>query len=320
MRSRSASVTGATGFLGWHVVQAFLDAGWHVRGIVRPGSRKPLPEAAERIEASLDARSLIRAFDTCDVVVHLAGLTRAARELQFAAVNVEGTCAALEAAGAAGARLLLVSSQAAAGPGTPTCPTREDATARPLTAYGRSKLMAEEVVRAAAGVPWIILRPSAVYGPRDRQFLPMFRLARHGIFPLIVHPDTPFTFLYVEDAAKAVVAAANTCVTGETVFIGHSQAETAGAFLRSIAHACGRTYRPVRVSGALLRALALAGEVAWRAGYQPLLDLSRLAELGAGGFVCSVDRAREVIGFSAATPLREGVERTLRWYRESGWI
>jgi UDP-glucose 4-epimerase len=320
MRSRSVSVTGATGFLGWHVVQAFLDAGWQVRGIVRPGSRKPLPEAAERIEASLDTPSLTRAFGTCEVVVHLAGLTRAAREPQFAAVNVEGTCATLEAAGAVGARLVLVSSQAAAGPGTPTHPAQEDATPQPLTAYGRSKLMAEEVVRAAAGVPWIILRPSAVYGPRDRQFLPVFRLATHGVFPLVVDPDTAFTFLYVEDAAKAIVTAANIPVTGEILFLGHPEAEAAGAFLRYIADASGRTYRPMHVSGALLRALAWAGEVAGRAGYRPPLDLSRLTELGAGGFVCSVDRAREIIGFSAATSLREGVGRTLRWYRDAGWI
>jgi nucleoside-diphosphate-sugar epimerase len=320
MKSRLVSVTGATGFLGWHVVQAFIDAGWRVRGIVRPGSRKPLPDAAERIEASLDTPSLTRAFDASEAVVHLAGLTRAASELQFASVNVEGTCAALDAACGVGARLVLVSSQAAAGPGTPMCPAREDGKARPLTAYGRSKLMAEEVVRAAAGVPWIILRPSAVYGPWDRQFLPVFRLARHGLFPLIVHPDTAFTFLYVEDAAKAVVAAADSSVTGEAVFIGHPHAETATAFLQFVAHACGKRYRPIRVSHALLRALALAGEVAWRAGYQPPVDLSRLAEFGAGGFVCSVDRAREVIGFSAATPLHEGVERTLRWYRDAGWL
>jgi nucleoside-diphosphate-sugar epimerase len=320
MRSRSVSVTGATGFLGWHVVQAFLDAGWQVRGIVRPGSRKPLPEAAERIEASLDVSSLTRASCTCEVVVHLAGLTRAARELEFAAVNVEGTCAAFEAAGAVGARLVLVSSQAAAGPGTPTHPAREDATPQPLTAYGRSKLMAEEVVRAAAGVPWIILRPSAVYGPRDRQFLPVFRLATHGIFPLIVDPETAFTFLYVEDAAKAVVAAANAQMTGETLFLGHAQPETTGAFLQSLARASGRTYRPIRVPRSLLRVAALAGEVAWRAGFQPQMDRSRLSEFVAEGFVCSVDRAREVLGFSASTPLREGVERTLRWYRDAGWI
>jgi UDP-glucose 4-epimerase len=320
MRSRSASVTGATGFLGWHVVQALVDAGWQVRGVVRPGSRKPLPEGVERVEAALDTRSLTRAFGTCDAVVHLAGLTRAARELAFAAVNVEGTCAALEAAGEVGARLLLVSSQAAAGPGTPDSPAREDAAARPLTAYGRSKLMAEEVVRAASGAPWIILRPSAVYGPRDRQFLPVFRLATRGIFPLIVDPDRAFTFLYVEDAAKAIVAAANSCVTGETLFLGHPQPETGGAFLESIAHASGRAYRPFRVPHALLRAAALAGEMTWRGGYEPALDLSRLTELEAGGFVCSVDRAREVIGFSAPTALGEGVERTLRWYRDAGWI
>jgi nucleoside-diphosphate-sugar epimerase len=321
MRNRSVSITGATGFLGWHIALSFLESGWHVRGIVRPGSAKAVPDGVDRVEAALTAPALARALAGCEAVVHSAGLTRSAAESSFATVNVEGTRAVADAAGCAGARLLLISSQAAAGAGTPEHPAREDDTARPLTAYGRSKLAAEEAVRSTARTAWTILRPCAVYGPRDRQFLTLLRLAVRGIFLLVAEPGTAFTLIYADDLARAVrMATEDSRAEGQCFFVGSVPPHTADEVLRSVAGACGRPYRPIRVPRLALRTLALAGAAAWRLGHVPPIDPSRLVELSAPGFVCAVDRARDVIGFTASTPLGEGLERTVRWYRAEGWL
>src|SRR5262245_10335220 len=177
MTSRSVSITGATGFLGYHLAQAFQQNGWKVRASVRPGNVKPLPEGVAAVQAPLARAWLEQAFAGADLVVHAAAAVRAPSEAAFMAANVEGTRAVVEAANAVGARLLHISSLAAIGPAPAAAPAREDDAPHPVNGYGRSKLAAEEVVRAAARTPWTIVRPSAVYGPRDRGFLPVFRMA-----------------------------------------------------------------------------------------------------------------------------------------------
>jgi nucleoside-diphosphate-sugar epimerase len=321
MRSRCVSLTGATGFLGQHIAQAFRAEGWRVRAIVRPGNAKAVPEAAEAREGELlDAAALARAFDGSDVVVHAAGLVRARSARQLDLVNVVGTRAVVDAANAVGARLVHVSSLAALGPGTPRRPVREADTPKPVNAYGRSKLAGEAMVQQHARVPWMILRPSAVYGPADRGFLPLVRLARRGLFPLAAPGAMPFTFVYAADVAEAVRQAAVSNESGLAVFIGHAQPETTEAMLRGMAAQMGTRYRPLPVPSMIVRALAAAGDLVWALGGTPLLDSSRYAEFRAEGFVCDVSAARERLGFTAAVPLSEGLARTVRWYRERGWV
>lgn len=321
MTSRSVSVTGATGFLGWHIAEAFRDRGWDVRAIVRPGNTKCVPSFVEPRPSALHPAALGPTLAGSDVLVHAAALTRSGNEDVMRGVNVDGTRAVVDAANDAGARLIFISSQAAIGAGTPDRPSREDDPPRPLTAYGRSKLAAEQLLRANARVPWTILRPSAVYGPRDRQFLPLFRLASRGRFWLTAPPGTAFTLIAADDVARAVVMAAeDPRAIGQTFFVGHPVPQTSDAILQQLARLFERPYTPTRVPRPALRALAAAGDLAWRFGVAPLVDSARLAELQAEGFVCASDRARDVLGFTAETALPEGLARTLAWYREQHWI
>jgi nucleoside-diphosphate-sugar epimerase len=217
--------------------------------------------------------------------------------------------------------VIYVSSQAAAGAGTLERPVLEGDEPRPLTAYGRSKAAAEAIVRTEATVPWSIMRPSSVYGPRDRQFLPLFRMAARGVFPLAARPTMPFTLIHVQDLVRAtLLASADPKAMGETFFIGHPRAVTTEALLKTLADAFNRQYRPVRVPQAIVSGLALAGAVSWAFGRPPLLDAARVTELRSDGFVCAVDRAREVLGFTASVELPEGIQQTLQWYRDEKWI
>jgi len=325
MKRRSVSVTGATGFLGWALAEGFRDAGWQVRAVVRPGNRKPVPAGVETVESPIGANAsprLVHAFQGSSVVVHSAALTRARYESTFADVNVEGTRAVVEASNEAGAGLIFISSQAVAGPAGISRPAVEDDEPRPINAYARSKLEAERAVRSAARVPWTILRPSAVYGPRDRQFLQLFRLASRGYSLAVADPSTPFTLIHVDDVVRAVLltADAGDAAAGQTLFLGHATAATVEDILSSFARAFGKPYRPWRVPSPVLSAAARLGELEWMMGRQPLIDRDRLRELRAGGFVCSVERARTVIGFTANIALAEGVARTAAWYRDQAWI
>ncbi len=328
--SRRACVTGATGFVGWRIAEMLRDRGGAVRAIVRPGTRKRVPDGIDAVGVAIvpepgsgrrDADRLVRALDGCDVVIHAAGAIRAPTEAAFNRVNVDGTRALVEAANAAGARLVLISSLAAGGPGTAAQPCREDAEPRPVNPYGRSKLAGEEVVRNEARVPWTIIRPPAVYGPRDRGFLPVFRMAARGLFLHPVAPSMPFTFVYIDDLASGVrMAATDRRAIGQTLFIAHPEVFTADDLLRQLGRVYQKPYRPWKVPSVVLRAAAWWGDRSWLVGVKPLLDSGRLREFQADGFVCAVDRARDVLGFEAAVPLAEGLKRTADWYEAQRWV
>jgi len=319
----TVSVTGATGFIGWHLCDAFRHAGWHVRAIVRPGNQKPLPPGVDPRPAALTGatRRLADALAGSDVVVHAAGIVRARREADFNEVNVGGTRAVVDAANTAGARVVLISSQAAIGTGTTARPSQEEDPPHPLTAYGRSKLAAEDAVRQGARHSWTIIRPPAVYGPRDVAFLPVFRMAARGIFLHVTDREYSFTLVHAHDLARAVVIVASHAASAvETFFVGHPDPVTADALLRRLADVFGRSYRPWRVPVPLVHAIASAGQMAWTLGVTPPVDRSRFIELNAEGFVCSVERARRMVGFSAEIPLEVGLAETARWYQAKGWV
>lgn len=319
--NRIAAVTGATGFIGYHLCARLRDAGWVVRAVVRPQSPKPLPLGVERCPAALDERSLSPVFRDAAVVIHLAGTTRAVDRAAYEVVNVTATQAVGLAARQAGCRLVLVSSQAAAGPGSAGRPRTEGDPEAPICAYGRSKLAGERQIRAIDGLPWVIVRPSAVYGPRDRDFPLFFRLAERGIFPITGRLDDSYSFLYVDDLTRALaeVAISDDCV-GEVFFATHPESWSNERFMAQLAATVERTYRPRRLPRSLLWLVMTGGRALARLGFDPALTRCRYLQMQAGGYVCSPEKLRRIAGWEAQVGLPEGLERTLRWYTdESSW-
>src|SRR5215475_8505553 len=155
---RSVAITGATGFIGRHLAADLVARGVAVKAIVRPRSPHSAPPETTPVTTPLDADSLRTAF---------AGVDAAVEARTYVAVNAEGTRAVATAARDVGARLIHVSSLAAAGPAPASAPHREDDPPRPLTPYGVSKLESERIVMATSGLRSIILRPGVVYGPTD---------------------------------------------------------------------------------------------------------------------------------------------------------
>jgi nucleoside-diphosphate-sugar epimerase len=314
-------VTGASGFIGSHLVHALRERGNHVRALVRPGSQRRPPAGAEAVHEPLTAEGVARAAEGSDVVFHLAGLTRAPNEAKFMRANTEGAHAAALGARQAGAKLVLVSSLAAAGPGTPERPRRESDPPAPITPYGRSKLEGERRATSVAGLQWSIIRPSGVYGPGDRDFLFAFQAAKRGLFPILGDPRRAYTLVHVADVIRALlVAADDPRAVGRTYFSGHPQPEEWGQALAIIADAVGRTCRPIRVPDTVLWAAAAAGEAGRVVGKVGLINFSRARDLTAPGWVCDPSLIERELGVQAQVSLRDGFRQTADWYRKEGWL
>ena len=259
-----------------------------------------------------------------DVVVHAAGATRAPTRARLVASNVTLTARVIDAVrhGRSG-RIVFISSQAAAGP-APTAdrPVSEDTEPAPFEAYGRSKLDAERLVRDA-DVPFVIVRPAAVYGPHDRDFVPMFRLARRGV---ALHPgnrDQWMSIVHVDDLARGVMLASSRPeAVGETFFVANEQPVQWRDLFHEAALSTGRRIRAdVEFPAWLVRSGAKAGDVVSRiTGRAGLLTSGKIALTKPRYWVCSAERIRRALGFAPLTGLRDGLAETYRWYLEHGWL
>jgi nucleoside-diphosphate-sugar epimerase len=291
------AVTGASGFIGQHLTAALLDRGDRVTRIRRP----------------FEFAGLREAFRQVDAVVHLAGVVSAVRERDFYLANVDATRLVAEAARAAHARLIHVSSLAAAGPAPVTSPRSEDDPPSPITPYGRSKLEGELAVIGTPGLRWTVLRPGAVYGPGDRAMRPLFRLAMLGILPAVGRSGSAYMFIHVDDLIRALIAAVDRDPAGETIFVAHPRPVTARDLLEAIRIAVGGRAPIVPLPLALTRLAAAIGDaVGWASGRPASINRWRYAELASEGFVCRVDRMRDRLGLQPLIELSEGIAMTVR--------
>jgi nucleoside-diphosphate-sugar epimerase len=268
-----------------------------------------------------EAAALVLA-EGADVVFHVAGLVAARSEAEFLRVNRDGAVALARASARAGvSRFVLVSSLSVTGPSPPGHPVDEASGPGPVTAYGRSKKAGEEAVRAA-GVPFVVVRPPAAYGPRDRAFLALFRTASRGVVPLLGDGGQELTLVHAADLARALVAVATSAATlGGTYHAGHPEPLTQRALAGAVGRAVGRRVRGVGLSGAVVRAaLGVAGAAARALGRAPLLDGDKANELLAPGWSCSSEALRRDAGWAAEIPLDQGLAETARAYREAGWL
>lgn len=342
-------LTGATGFVGSHVAERLSGRGHDLRCTVRASSDLRWLEGldVETVEVDLaDGEGIGAALEGAERVVHVAGVTRAPREEVFRRVNVGGTRRLAEASLRAGVRrFVLVSSLAARGP---------DGEDGPVSAYGRSKRAAERSLLRTAGataddgrpeaaggigrragpprdragpdedvgaMQVAVLRPGGVYGPRDTDLLPLFRLARSGWFPLVPSSGVVQP-IYVADLAEAVVAAAfgEAPGPGPWPLAGRGRHRWSD-LAEGLEDALGRPVRCFPVPGPVLLAAGAAAELAARAtGRAPEFDRRSARDLARHDWTCDPSPSEAALGWEAEVGLGEGLERTVRWYRREGWL
>src|SRR4051812_12071670 len=266
-----AVVTGSTGFIGSPLVDALIARGDTIRALVRPETPAAVRDPrVETFEADLlDDRSVreSRVWEGAAQVFHLAGVTRGRTLAQFRGGNVFPTAnvlAALAARSGKRPHVVLVSSQAAAGPAPAAdSPMRETDRPVPVEAYGRSKLQAEQAVaRYRDDLPITIIRPAAVYGPRDRDFLAAFKQASGRVALHAVPRDHAFSVIYVTDLVAALLRAAERPTTaGRTYFVAEEAPITWRQLYDEVATAAGRRPIQVQVPRSAVRVAAHAGDL-----------------------------------------------------------
>jgi nucleoside-diphosphate-sugar epimerase len=321
-------VTGGTGFIGSHVVEALLVGGVRPRVLVRPTSDiTHLTElGVDYIVGGLDAPdALTQAVQGVDTIFHLAALTKARSEQEYYQANVEGTRRLIEAIQQANPRprrLVYVSSLAAVGPAIAGNPVGPADIPRPITTYGRSKLAGEAACLAAkAECEIVILRPPAVYGPRDRDMFLSFHLATLGILPIPTGPERYMQFIHVQDLANAVVRAGMSPAASGIYHVAEPRAYAWREIGSCIAKAVGRRVHSVCVPQWGVRVAATISEWwAERTGHATIFNREKANEILAPGWLCETELARRDLGFAIRIPLPEGFMQTAAWYREQGWL
>lgn len=325
-------VTGASGFLGSHVAERLSARGDGVRALVRKTSNTRFLERlpnVELFEGSVEQTDRMRdAVEGVDAIVHAAGIVKARTSDDFFAVNVGGTSNLVQAArrtenGHSLKRFVYVSSLEACGPSSDGAPVHIDQEA-PVTAYGRSKLSAEKVVLAVQGqMPSTILRPAAIYGPRDSEIFEVFRSIQRGLLPLVAGGTAKGMWIYATDCADACIRAIDADVpNGRTYFVddGCGPLEASRMFAdaeRAMGRrALVRLNLPVPVMMTVARGLEVVGRFANR----PVMLTREKANMLLQDWVCTSDDTRRDLGWEPKVPWSKGVELAVRWYRDNGWL
>lgn len=328
MHTSPVLVTGGTGFVGSHVVEQLLRDGHRVRCHVRRGrtslgwlSNLPVEIVEGDIASSTDRLALLRDVGT---IIHIAGVTKARSLEAYRAVNVDMTRALLETSVAHGAgRFVLISSLAAVGPSTDGSLPDELTACLPLTSYGISKLEAENVCRSYADrIGVTILRPPAVYGPRDKDILEMFRYVSLGLRPVIGSRSKTLSLVHVQDLASAVVRTSlDPRAAGKTYFVSDPEPYKFSDLIGSLARIMDRRTFPLYLPAPVLYAAALGSQaVSALLGRTAVLTIEKARDLLQPAWVCSSRALSEDLGVRSSIPIEQGLRETYAWYRSHGWL
>ena len=324
-------LTGATGFVGSHVVDVLIERGIDVTYIARSSSnhRWLHGKNARLVEGSLhDLASLKSAVDGADAVIHIAGQTAGKNEEDFRRGNELATRNLVDAVLAYRPQLerfTHISSLAVCGPAASAeQPVREDHDRKPLTAYGRTKKLAEDVVlQAMSQMPATIVRPPVVYGQRDQATLTFFQTVNRGVSPLIGFDEKILSFIHVRDLARGIVEATLSPRTvGETYFVSSDEFYTWPQISNVSAAVLGRRkLLTVRLPHAVVMGIAgTVGALGKLTGKPPVLDYEKGIDMTQKYWICSTDKARDHFGYRQQVSLHDGLLETITWYREQGWL
>lgn len=310
LTNRIVAVTGATGFVGAHLIRALAKQGWDVRALTRRA--QVLESGITWVKGSLeDPRSLAELVRGADACIHVAGAIKGRNRDDFARANIDGTERMLAACKDGGvARFIHVSSLAAREP--------------ELSDYAWSKRQAEEAVRAQAAGCWTMVRPPAVYGPGDRETLSLFQAAKLGIAPL-PSARARASLIHVADLSAALIAAlqADSCVHGHVAEVHDGQPDgyLLADLYKRIGAALGKRVMLVPVPGILLRGVGQANAVlAPFLGRVPMVTPGKVRELLHPDWTTADTTLTRLTGWQPAISAEDGLTGTARWYQAEGWL
>ena len=326
-------ITGASGFIGSFIVEEALKRGLETWAAVRGSSSKAYlqDERINLIALNLSSREeLIEQLrpHQFDYVVHAAGVTKCIDKRDFRRINTEGTknlVLALQQLKMPVKRFVYLSSLSVFGAIREQQPyeeIRETDTPRPNTEYGRSKLEAEQWLDTLKDFPYVILRPTGVYGPRERDYFLMAKSIKgHSDFA-VGYKRQDITFVYVSDVVQAVFLAIEKGQTGRKYFLSDGEVYQSTTFSDLIHEELGRPWW-IRITAPVwvLRIVTFFGEHIGRmTGKISALNNDKYNILRQRNWRCDIQPAINELGYQPQVKLKEGVRRSIKWYKEQGWL
>jgi nucleoside-diphosphate-sugar epimerase len=317
-----ALVTGATGFIGGHLVAALVRQGFDVSCLARKSSSLDSLEGLDVniIRGDCSDPDTLRGLEGFDYVFHCAGQTKAVDLKVLYMVNeqgVENLIRAVRRDSPGLRRFVYLSSLAAAGPSRDGRPLKEDAEPSPVSEYGKSKLGGERHVLAVRdSLPFTIIRPPAVYGPRDRDLFLVFRMVDMGL--ALSWGKSYYSFVYVEELVNGIILSAlKEEGAGEIFFISDGAIYSSDDIIDSIAEALGRS--PLKVPAPRFM-LPLLGAIGERLKGCSIMNADKVREIRHTHWICDTGKAVDKLGYSPKTTMREGARWTAEWYRIHKWL
>jgi len=319
-----AFLTGGTGFIGTHLTDLLLAKGWEVCVLARnPDKESALRDKEVRLLRG-DLFSIPALPAGLDIVFHLAGKNRSLNSADYYTVNQEGTASLFRFLGRLEDRpkVILLSSQAAAGPSLDGRPVKESDPPHPVTSYGWSKLRSEqEALRFKDEFPITIVRACSVYGPRDRDFLTYFKLVARGIV-LSLNEERAASLVYVKDLAEALFLCAGARLpSGEIINIADSLPYKWDELGTAAAAAMGKSCRKVKLPKSVFYLLSLLYEAGYRLTRNPgAFNRDKYRDLAQPGWLLDVGKAAELLSFRSRFSLEKGMRETISWYVAERWL
>lgn len=331
-------ITGASGFIGGFLVEEALRRGYDVWAGVRPTSDRSHLQDPRIHFIDLAYRQPEKLTTQCkefaaseggwDYIIHNAGLTKTLDKHQFFQVNAENTRHLIEALAVADCRpkkFLLMSSLSSYGKGDEQTfrPIRSDDPQQPNTVYGQSKLEAENHLRRQTYFPYIILNPTGVYGPGEKDYFMEIKTVASGLDVAVGLTPQRITFIYVKDLATvAFLALGKEEVRNKTYLVADGDVYTDAEFARMIQDLVGKKHvLHARFPLAVAKAACYCSEWMSKLTKQPTaLNTDKYSILKQRNWICDVAPLQDELGFVARYPLRKGLEESIEWYRQAGWL
>jgi dihydroflavonol-4-reductase len=324
-------ITGASGFVGSHLAQALARRGVRVKLLVRKTSRLPFAPTPqmELCQGDVtDFESVKKAVKGARVIYHLAGILRGSDFSAYQRVNAEGTrnvCRAAEGEKNV-RRLVYVSSLSAAGPSPQEGEIDETMLCHPVSFYGQTKRMGEEIAlsyRKKFGVS--ILRPGAVYGPRETDIFEYFKMVRQGLVVNGGDGTQRVSFIYVSDLVDAIFLAAHSPrAQNQIFFVSAGKSLSWNELSALIGRTLKKSYKTFNVPLGIVRMGAFLGDclarVIGKSFLPPVVSTDKIKEARAPGWVCSNRKIREQLGFKPKVEMKEGIRKTVDYYLNAGWL
>ena len=330
-------ITGASGFIGSFLVDEALQKGWEVWAGVRKNSNKSYltnpsihfidlnySDPTALLQQLKIHRSIHGAWD---YIIHNAGITKCADKSDYQRINYLYTVHLIQAllnSGNTPRKFLYMSSMGAVGPGDEHNgkPLNHSIKPNPISEYGRSKLRSEEFIRSLSDFPWIILRPTGVYGPRESDYYVMLKMIKAGFDVSVGLKQQLLNFIYIKDLTRVCFTALESSLLKRTWFVADGEIYTSKAFSNLIQETLSiKRILTIRIPLSIVKVVSIvSGVVSRLTGKPTLLNPDKYRVLKQRNWTCDITELERDLNFKPQYNLRKGMEETIAWYKKNGWL